>query len=78
MVAEWQMISPTRWVFGIKVRGLIRETLAFIDIGNHGFAFFWQVGGTTGEEDRPHGSALSLVAAVAQAERHLGIINLED
>lgn len=57
--AEWQMVGEDDWVFGVRVRGLVRSTLAYFyfneDINDERGGWVWCAPGTpplTGQPPR--------------------------
>lgn len=77
--AEWQMISgDNEWVFGVKIRGIIRELLAEIyfdpDRDSPQGGWHWMTyAPTPNEEEPPSGLAINYQSAVKKCEKALGI-----
>ena len=72
---EWQLIDENQWVFGHKVRGLVRERLAEVYYDEQKDpSWIWMCQGARTEEGQmTRGRANSLVFAVESAEEVLGI-----
>lgn len=62
---KWQMIRTDNWIYGEKIRGIIRTRLAEIWARDHG-GWQWVVG------DISHGVAESLLSAIEKCEDALG------
>jgi hypothetical protein len=79
--AEWQMVSgDNEWVFGIKIRGIIRELFAEIyfdpDNDNPEGGWRWMVHAPTPiEVEPPNGFAINYQEAIKECEQALGINN---
>ena len=82
MEPEWQMMSGNNeWVFGVKIRGIVRKPLAEVyfneDIKQdgdpeYGWVWFAWTGRKDGQPER--GVACSLPAAVLFCENALGVV----
>lgn len=80
MQAEWQMISgDDEWVFGIKIRGIVRELFAEIyfdpDRDDPEGGWRWMTYAPIPiEEESPNGLAITYQGAIKKCEKALGII----
>lgn len=81
-LCEWQMVGQDDWIFGEKIRGIVRTQLALVyyneEPRNPEGGWIWRLLGepcnaamATGRPYR--GASPSLSAAIWQAEQALGI-----
>ena len=73
----WMMVGEDDWVFGVPVRGMVRDVLAAIyydeDRDNKGGGWIWLTMSSRACPTNARGVAVSRIEAARQAERALGI-----
>ena len=77
---EWQHMGEDEWVFGVKVRGIIRHSYAdiYFDedlvgfVGTNG-GWVWMVSAEADGVITVRGTASSFTLAVASCEKALGV-----
>lgn len=79
--AEWQMVGPDEWVFGVKVRGIVRVHLANVyydeesnnPIGGWRWLLLGRAFDFALEKSSVRGVSASLSDAICDAEQAMGI-----
>lgn len=81
MEKEWQLVAEDQWIYGIKIRGLVRRPKAevYFDGEAKDYGWRWLVYDVPEDPDKmrrivDRGTAMNLYSAVASAEEVLGLV----
>lgn len=78
-VSTWQQLSNNEWVYGVKVRGVVRKVLANVsfspvyDSRSYSVIYWQWIWVVTTKEGRKSGNSQTLQIALEEAEKVMGI-----